>query len=185
MKIAAIDPSSTGIGYACGTSPRDIQSARLFNRPGDHWNIRVKAAIPALRKQIQADRPDKFVIEEPSGHTHARVGNAGGWLAYYGCGVGAIWMLCELYAGMWGLGPNAIELINANDWTRHFRAPKKNKAMGDLFGGKSSDPKAMRRLHARQTYPRYVTFDDPKADLADAICLLDWWFTEQRVRSLK
>lgn len=157
-KLLAFDPSSTCTGWALGLRDgRDLQvcQADMLWPPGKYqgWN-RVRWMANAARTVIADCKPDQIIIEVPSGKVHR--GMKGSGLSMYGAAAGAVDGEC--------MRATFTVAITPLDWARHF-------------------PKKRRSVRAVMLWPGYaaVASKDRGLDIADAVCLLDY-FVQQLAR---
>ena len=174
MRILALDPGSSVIGYAVmdGPTPAELVEAGLLRPAGWRgsppelaaWRrIRSLAAHVAVLVDEWFSPPDRhahrIVIEIPSGliRTGARRG-ARGSLTTYGLAAGYIAATCHR-------GRVPVVAVTEREWTA---------GQGD---------KRARQLAIASLYGRtYHAARDPGADAADAIGLGRWWFARFEAR---
>jgi hypothetical protein len=159
MKLLALDPSSTAIGYAFGIDGRVDDAGVLWPEKKSAPAVeRIESMADGLGELVAGSCADRLVIEIPSKRTNTRRhGGKGGGLATYGMAVGFVWSRLRF----WGFIPAAITLVEPETWTR----------------GKS---KASRILAVSAACKSYDPAQDPGGDCADAIALMWWWFAEQK-----
>ena len=158
MKVLALDPSSTCVGYAVLATARQLLDAGRLTptRERDDANARIRAMAADLRR-VLAEYPDAVVVvEDTSGKVgRGRHGGGGAGLAVYGKALGYLIRVVEEATG------REPALVLENVWT----------------AGKS---KAVRQRRVAATFPGYPADDDPGGDVADAIGLAAWWIDEER-----
>lgn len=158
-KLLAFDPSSSCTGWALGLRDgRDLQvcQADLLRPPSAYvgW-LRVRWMASAARTVIAQCKPDQIIIEVADGKV--RKGKAGAGLSVYGAAVGAIDNECTRAAFTVAVTPG--------DWVGNF-------------------PKSKRPIRAVMLWPGYAAVaskDKVGKDIADAVCLLDY-FVQQLAR---
>lgn len=159
MNVLAIDPSTTRIGWASGTSRTELVDYGAIEpaRPTADWELRLESMRAGVYEVLARIGPDYIVIETPSGKTHRRIGHASG-LPIYGAAVGMVLEIC------WGYrSPKLMHRIiyaRENVWTRQI-------------------PKAIRQRCVASEFSQYDPAADRGGDISDAIALMQWWFTEQ------
>lgn len=189
MRVLALDPSSTCTGYAVleGLAPGGLLEGGLM-RPGASKRVvgvsdeagvadvaawlgsrelaacrRVVETLCDLRELVERVKPDRVVIEVPSGKvgTGARRG-ASGSLTTYGMAAGAVWGLCRVMA------PGRVVPITERMWT--VDAGSKSARVAEVlavYGG------------------RYEAGADSGMDTADAIGLGRWYWRRCVERGLQ
>lgn len=162
MKILTLDPSSTAIGYCFGREGSVLDAGVVTPAKKSAPAIqRIESMADQLGELITGSCIQRVVIEMPSKHVNrGRHGGSGAGLAVYGMAVGFVWGRVQ----SWGLGSN-VDLVDPETWT-HGRA------------------KAMRILRVQAELPGYDPAKDKGGDCADAVCLMWWWFQEQRLRGV-
>lgn len=158
--VMGIDASSTAIGYAVGTHPREIIAAGLIKGKGQAlarvaWHCwKLEQIITKLK------RPPNVIVIEVQAPQGPRLGNSG--QATYGFAVGAVWRTIWQWANATTIdGEPRAEIITtrADEWTN--RVSKKHRA-----------------LCVDSEFDWYRPADDPGMDIADAVGLIQWWFAE-------
>ena len=157
MRVLALDPSSTAVGYAVLAGSRVLVDAgRLLPaRARDEANARIRAMGADLRRLL-AEHADvaAVVVEDTSGKVgRHRHGGGGAGLAVYGKALGYLWAVVEVATG------RSPELVLENVWTRGVS-------------------KAQRQQIVTYEFPTYPADRDPGGDVADAIGLARWWLIE-------
>lgn len=161
MKLLTFDAASRVTGYAVMADRRTlIEAGRLRGKPAKGppcdriWSI-VQGAI-ALAVQHQ---PDLILVEVTSGKVQRRHKGGGAGLGVHGMACGA------LFAGLRAALTAAatVKAVTENEWTRGV-------------------PKAHRAAAVASLFPSYRMADDPGLDIADAIGLGHWWYTEAEPR---
>jgi Holliday junction resolvasome RuvABC endonuclease subunit len=159
--VLALDPSSVVVGYAQMRSATDVVNGGIITPPdrkAPYWD-RVYKMRHDLRTLLAKMTPKIILVESPSGHVGANTHKGQGFgLPIYGYAVGAIAAEAEIYAEM----SATAEVVNITEdvWTRRVKKSDRQAAIAAMF-------------------PSYVIAEDPGADLADAIGLGYWYFTEQ------
>lgn len=184
--ILALDPSTTKTGYALlepSLNPDRpvLHDAGLIVGSEERMDIRDPMqseimnsdALAAIRRihditgnvldLLTKWRPKTVVVEVSSGM--AGTGSNGGAsssLAIYGEGVGAVWMLAEVWS--WSSGDRQSDVIPVTE--RLWTPWRGSKAAG--------------QLRCRAVYPdQYDLAKDTGADISDAINLGAWWINWQ------
>jgi hypothetical protein len=164
MKILAIDPSSTKTGWATGTGRRELLTFGLLQPKGSAYS-RVWSMAHSIREIMLQHEPDAVVIETPAQQAR-KIGSRG--QATYGMAVGVILAVVRMQRGYWG----RVHISAADDWGQKYRKP-----------AGYSDVKTWRKRLAASEFPGiYDPATDPGGDTADAICLMQWWYTEQVIK---
>ncbi len=161
MTVLAIDPSSTLTGWALMANSSKIIEAGLL-RPGktrDPAIKRIEAMTIALTKLLRDTLPDQVLIEMPSSRTAGRIKGRAVGNAIYGFAAGAMWWECHVWS-------DQIEAVDAELWTRGV-------------------PKLKRQQNICMMFPkRYNPETDRGCDIADAIGLACWWFSQQKAKRI-
>lgn len=179
--ILSLDPSSTCVGYAVldGLEPNELCAGGLIvpslaervlanlaetlqHYLKRHELIayrRILSLIPEVEALLDEYRPDVTVVEIPSGKfgTGAKHG-ARGSLTTYGLAVGMVIQACNAHAHSGVVVP-----VTERQWT----------------AGLGDKQKRQRAIAAFYRH-RYTLKSDAGGDLADAIGLGSWWFTERQ-----
>ena len=158
MKLLAVDPSSTHIGWAKFSAGR-LESAGVLRplRSRDSWLERLGAMLDELGHIVGEWGPNVAVVEVPSGTAAAgTTGRMGGYLAIYGAAVGAVWQDLRTSVPSHAVGGGRVETVTERDWTR-------------------SVPKERRARWLRGEYPQLAWHQDTGLDMADAIGIGLWW----------
>lgn len=156
--LLALDPSSSctgwAVGYRYGNKAEVIRADRLrAASKGKTAIARIQWQTDALWEIIEGHQPTAAIIEITSGKVNiARHTGGGAGLGVYGMAVGALWQACRLHPDC-----GAVHTVTENEWTRGFRK------------------KAARATRAVMIWPPYADVKDAGWDIADAICLLDWF----------
>jgi hypothetical protein len=166
VKLLALDPSSTAVGYAVltGPEPRVLLEAGVCRprRVRDAVNRRLESLALEVERLLEEHAPHVVVIEDTSGKVgRKRHGGGGAGLAVYGKAVG--YLLCFLEERSRLPGRLEVVPVEENTWTRGV-------------------PKRARLAAVAATYSAYRPDKDPGGDAGDAIALAEWWFTERTVR---
>jgi hypothetical protein len=175
--ILFLDPSSTYIGWAefndAGGDP--VRFGRLVGK-GDNAVRRIVRLCDDLA-DICAGDPRAVVVEIPSGKVSRKKrarGMNGAGLSVYGMAVGyylgwlnTVWMKRD--------DERQVHVVTEFEWT--------NRRIG---GRNVAQTKEQRQAWVAQCHRKngYDPADDPGGDVADAIALGEWWFTEQRMKGL-
>lgn len=164
--ILALDPSSTCIGYALFAHDGVLFDAGRIRPPSakaDPLNRAQKMFDDVADLVKNSGTIHAVVVEIPSGKVH-RAGRGrgmnGAGLSTYGMAVG--YLIGRLVSR--DDVCDRIYPVDCNVWTR-----------GGSKEGRQSSVKA-----------RHKTYDPAKdsgMDTSDAICLGEWWITEQRVKA--
>lgn len=162
VKIIALDPSSTCVGYAVltGLQPSDLVDGGLITaKPASLppvARLRQFAADLELLLREHADA-GLVAIEIPSGHVnHGRNRGSGAGLTVYGMAVG--YVLAHVEAAMVACMGKETILCTAKetDWTGSQRKTTRATLIAATYRG------------------RYDRRSDPGLDVADAIGLARW-----------
>lgn len=169
MRILALDPSSSCVGWAVGDVTRDrdgrpqfavLDAGRLVGKKAHAYTDRCDQFARDLTALVAAaltrgpDLTLTALVEIPGGKVHTgRHGGGGAGLSVYGFACGALW--ATLAAPPHGNRVTRVG-IRAEEWT----------------GGHS---KAKRALVAKRLWPPYAPERDPGGDIADAVALAAWW----------
>lgn len=155
-----LDPSSTVIGFAVMDDSQRLLEAGLVTPDVPrqaHWLNRSWSLLGQVLRLNNEVEHDVTVIEVPSGKTHGRKRDAQN-LIVYGFAVG-------MYVAHLKLDTRRpTRLVPDNVWTRRVPKPDRAAAVARTFA--SYDPEL-----------------DPGLDMADAIALGQWFFTELRTRA--
>lgn len=166
--ILTLDPSSTCIGYAVFTDAGDVREFGRITPSSTRIGADPLKRIPDLTAQARVVAREivessheflRVVIEVTTGKVHRRTKSSGGaGMGTYGMGVGYVWaaMSADGYA---------VHPVLEQAWTR----------------GASKERRAWAVLQ-RYRNKGYRAESDPGMDIADAIGLGDWWFTDQQVK---
>ena len=191
LSVCSLDPSTTAIGYALRNDDGELSFRLITPHPdSSHWFKRLIEMEFLLRRQIQQDKPEHFIIEEPDSDTQFRRGSKGkkfirSGQATYGTSVGWVTHLCSQYVRHWGRNPfTSFTFVKPSQWTVKYRRRKRDANTLDLFGG-SDDVKAPRRMRAKAICSDYKPNQDPGGDIADAICLLDFWEMNEKLKGAR
>lgn len=189
MRILALDPSSSCVGYAVltGLEPAELIDGGLI-KPSQAKRVtadlppwlseRLRApsmravhgiyAITATIDELIAEHaPATIVVEVPSGKagTGSRQQRAGGGLTTLGLAAGAVLERCRHAAtAIDAHDPPAVVPVTERQWTSRRSGP-------GARGPKYQSQAAIAALYRG----RYDPAADPGADLADAIALARWW----------
>ena len=174
MKLLALDPSSTCIGYALADADTGVyHDAGRLTAPSTYaGTAKAFARILLLEEQLAnlvfSERPDAIVMEVPATRVYAGNRGQGAGLTTYAFAVGAYWRLLRGMVIPIGHRPLdqpsfALELAVSDQWTK--------------TGPYKASTKAARVRNAKALVPGYQAHMDAGGDVADAICLLDWWRT--------
>jgi Holliday junction resolvasome RuvABC endonuclease subunit len=195
MKILALDPSSSCVGYAVltGLDPADLVdggritpskakgvTAHLPDWLQDHLRSRaaglgtltgILSLCSEVRGLIDEHQPDRVVIEIPSGKagTASKKQGSGGALGSLGLAAGAVLMAA---ADHHPDGQAAVVPVSERHWTPRPRKGADAVSCGGR-GPKWQHQAAMAALYGGPD--GYDPKQDPGADLADAIGLGRWW----------
>ncbi len=164
MNVLAIDPSTTRIGWASGTSRTELVDYGAIEpaRPTADWELRLESMRAGVYEVLARIDPHCIVIETPSGKTHRRIGHASG-LPIYGAAVGAVLEICWRYR----VRRIAVRIIYAreNVWTRGIS-------------------KAIRQRCVASEFSQYDPAADRGGDISDAIALMQWAFDQTNIDEL-
>lgn len=174
MKVLALDPSSTIIGYACMSDMKSIiEAGRIRAHSGDDWTIvqKVDTMLGELRQTLDTCRPEEIVIEIPAPQAPPmKHGNRG--QANYGLAVGMV--IAECRAWVHSLrGPDdlyydvPLHFVRVDVWAR-------------------GQKKAARAEWICRLFPQYrmARAKDAGMDIADAISLCMWWMQHGRLKQV-
>jgi hypothetical protein len=165
--IFSLDPGSQRSGWAVFRVPEQLVEAGLLvpSRTRDDPAERLRAMKEDLIKLLDQFQPDVIVLEWTSGKVvRNRHGGGGAGLPIYGVAVGALWQVCEYWAGQSEVAqhPCQVVLVPENEWTRG--RPK----MQPRKGGKA----VVSRIDIiAGLFPQYNPCEDPGGDMADAMGL--------------
>ena len=116
---------------------------------------------------------DVVLIELPAGKQHSRGGERASGLPVWSLAAGYIWAVAM------SCGVPVVPVSNT-EWTRDYMEKRKP--------GGGGDAKTLRRMTASFKAPAIYTPEnwrkDTGGDLADAICLIDWWLARQNMAKL-
>jgi len=158
MKILALDPSSTCVGYALLARDKSLLAGGVIkpDKASASSYERICSLRRDLRTLLDELNPDTILVEWTKGKVgHRRHLGQGAGLAVYGAGVGAI----AAEADNWSQQRQPLVPVIAvleNDWTRGV-------------------PKEVRQKVIEQKYPQYKSGMDLGGDIADAIGLAVFW----------
>ena len=162
----SLDPGSQRSGWAVmGPEQKLIEAGLLLpSRTRDDAAERIRAMKQDLLMLLDQYQPDVIVMEWTSGKVvRSRHGGGGAGLPIYGVAVGALWQVCEQWAGRClAENPCQVVLIPENEWTagRPKFGPSKRGRSGpsrvDIIAG---------------MFKEYDREKDPGGDVADAIGL--------------
>lgn len=155
MKLLALDPSSTAVGYCFGVDGKVDDAGVLWPAKKSAPAMeRIVSLADQLGEMIIGSCCSRAVLEIPSKHVNTRRhGGKGGGLATYGVAVGFYWS----HLRHLGFARDHIDLIEPEAWVR----------------GRS---KLDRQLVVAGCCPDYDPALDPGGDCSDAVCLMWWWF---------
>lgn len=161
MILLSIDPSSTRTGYAVMADKMTlIEHGILTPAKTRHPPVlRVNAMIEELGDILKEYKPDKIIVESPSiahGGIQARSGGAGA--AIYGFAAGAIYQKCYEWS-------KETEAIEVQKWTQRV-------------------PKLKRQQLICMAFTKYDPEKDRGGDIADAIGLGLWWFSQKKAQRI-
>lgn len=184
IRILALDPSSTCIGYAemVGFAPCEqvevelVAAGRLVPRSERHpANERITDMLGDLTALILEVHPAAIVIEDTSGKVGCRArgrGVNGAGLAVYGKAVGAVWRTAfetavadarnRINLGILAATASAapVEMVTENEWTEGVAKVRRASRVAAMF-------------------PEYSAHADPGLDVADAIGIGRYWLTRK------
>lgn len=165
MTLLAIDPSSTLTGYAVMADRMTILDAGLLkpDKTRDPAIMRIIAMTKELTALISEYEPDTILVEMPStSHGQAVSRGAGAGAATYGLAVGVMYWEC--YNSSDYKSPPVP--VGAQEWTKGI-------------------PKLKRQQNICMMFPdRYNPEKDRGGDIADAIGLCCWWFSQQKAKRI-
>lgn len=159
MKVLALDPSSTVIGYCIGDDGRVVDAGRITPAKA---RATAEERIVSMAQQltlevITGSCVEWAIIEKPSKHVGGTHGGRGAGLATYGMAVGYVWhSVCAA-----GVARDRIRLVDPNEWTRGVSKARRARAVEARVRGYSIEA-------------------DRGLDCADAIGLMQWWFQSRR-----
>ena len=162
VRVLALDPSSTCIGYALMADVNDLlEHGRIVpRRVKDQANDRLRVMLEDLLDLLRETRPDRVVIEDTGTKMHRNRAGGGAGMMVYGKAVGAVWAVCRF------LGSAPVDLIEAAIWTL-------------------AKPKGLRQRELATQFRDYDPAADPAGDAADAIGLARYWLRRERLRRSK
>ena len=162
MTILSIDPSITCTGWAISDGAKVLSVGKIrtnpaFTLPERVWQIMNEFSMMETREILKVK---SIIIEIPSGHVnHSRNKGSGAGLSIYGFAVGAIWQWLR-----YGYGEQ-VHCVPESEWI-----------------GPRNRLKERRKQLAAMYYPEYRKLKDAGGDIADAICLGQWWHDTQRMK---
>lgn len=168
IRLLAVDPASVVTGIASGTWSGDPMSAPIIERASVLTEssrvdpeTRIDNLITRFISVIEREKPDRIIIEIPSGKpgTGSRKG-ASASLIIYGGAAFAFRTTARMLRERCGFGFE-LHTVKENYWTRRW-------------------PKLDRQLVACAIVPGYRIANDPGVDAGDAACLLMWWCRQQK-----
>ena len=153
MKLLALDPSSSAIGYSVSTGPArehviDAGVLRPSKKSAPAIE-RIRSMLVDVQALLQEHEPGAAVIEQPSQHVNKGHKGGGAGLATYGMAVGAVWGVVEVRI-------KEVKLVQPNTWTRGRR--KTTRAV---------------LVHLEHEIDAEA---DKGMDCADAIAIGQWWW---------
>lgn len=170
MKILAIDPSSTRLGWAVMDGHESLIDAGLIIADEYEYGLkgkrrirvrkleafeRVDGVCETLSARLQLVDPDEIVIETTSGKIARRLKKyAPTGQAFYGMAIYGVYRLCTA-------SQRPVHMVKENKWTGGVPKEKRQFAVATLF-------------------PRYNPADDAGGDIADAIGLGRWWLSQEK-----
>lgn len=160
MILLALDPSSTLTGYAVMADRRTIIDAGLLkpDKTKDPAITRIIAMNSELVKLLKEHCPDKILVETPSSHTARRIRGRVMGNAIYGFAAGMMFNTCTMFTN--------TEPVDAQLWTKGI-------------------PKLKRTQNVCMAFPgRYDPETDKGGDIADAIGLACWYFSQQKAKRI-
>lgn len=165
MRLLALDPSSTRVGWALFDGP-GLRCAGLLSpdRGDDSALLRIRRLVERVADLVSTHQPAKVLLEIPSGHA-GRGSRAGatGQLAIYGMAVGAIWIDLVHGAPAEVLGGCEVLTCTEAAWTR-------------------GRPKQRRAELLRLEHPALDWDADRGLDMADAIGMGAWYLDLEATR---
>lgn len=165
MRLLAIDPSSTCVGWALFDGPSLLDAGRLVpESPHASALQRIRRFVDEVGDLVERHQPPKVLIEIPSGHAgRASSGGATGQLAIYGMAVGAIWI--DLVHGAPASVRGGCQVLTCTEaaWTR-------------------GRPKRRRAEILRMEHPGLDWDADRGLDMADAIGMGAWYLDIEAMR---
>ena len=164
--IMAFDPSSTCTGWAIGEKSKVVKAGYVKPKQSLAAIERIEETICEVVGLLEFYKPDAVIIEETSGKIHNRIkkSNPSG-LAVYGMAVGAVYATCVMHVIRQRC---SVDTVKENEWTH---------------GSKKSARQVMAGIY----YPDYGEMKefDKGMDISDAICLLEWYFVNQRIKAMR
>ena len=150
----AIDPSSTCTGWAIAKDGKIVNGGLI--RPKASWSAirRVEAMVDGILPL--AHDAVNVVVEIPSGKQAGRIKGRAQGLTTYGMAAGAV------YGALYALHDCQMIPITEAQWTGSRRKKDRPILAAGLWHGYSDQAET-----------------DKGMDLADAICLLDWWLRKE------
>lgn len=169
MTIAlSLDPSSTCLGYAVAKLNGPEVTFAHAGRVKPKTKLRRERITEignGVWNLLDEVKPDHVIIEVPDGKVGYGHAGGGSGLSVYGQAVGFVCAVAYLHPGKF-----EIFWIEVKHWAR---GSKKEKRPG-------------RALLLYQGYRAFVAArSDGGGDVADAICLLDWWADRRRVADIQ
>lgn len=163
MTLLAIDPSSTKTGYAVMADRMTLIDAGFLkpNKTKDPAIMRIIAMTEDLTKLLKEYRPEMILVERPHTYAAHKFKDAGIkpiGIATYGMAAGAMFWACYSFT-------SETQAISAEDWTRGV-------------------PKLKRQRLICMAFPQYDPEKDRGCDIADAIGLALWWFSQQKANRI-
>ncbi len=161
MTVLAIDPSSTLTGYAVMADARTILDTGLLrpDKTRDLAVMRIEVMTNALSDLVDEVVPDHILIEMPSSCTAGRIKGRVVGNAIYGFAAGAMWWAC------FSKNECPVTSIDAELWTQRI-------------------PKLKRQQSICMMFPKYDPETDRGGDIADAIGLACFWFSQQKAKRI-
>lgn len=165
MRLLALDPSSTCVGWAVFERGELAGAGILRPDRGDHGALcRIRRLVERVAELVSTHQPARVLLEIPSGHA-GRGSRAGatGQLAIYGMAVGAIW--CDLVHAAPCEVVGGCEVLTCTEtaWTRGL-------------------PKRRRAERLRLEHPGLDWDADRGLDMADAIGMGQWYLDGEPYR---
>lgn len=166
MKLLALDPSTTCTGYAVMRSSDDLFDAGIIRPPTTAKTPleRIESICKEVAALIAEIHPHYMVIEVPSGHVAARIAeeSGGAGLSVYGMAVGAV-----VHTAWIAMGSSELVWTPDESWTQGIAKQVRRLAIMAEFSW------------ANEQFEK-----DSGSDMADAIGLAQWWFTNQSLQQL-
>lgn len=166
MRIVAIDPSSSKIGYALFANGKLTEHGVITpHRTRDEANDRIRHMAGEVLAVLDESLPLHVVIEDTSGKVGTfgrRRGMNGAGLAIHGKAVGYVVCLCEAWARR-QIGAQ-VHCVKENEWTRGQR-------------------KGFRQQWVAAAHRGYDPAQDKGGDASDAIGLGEWWLATERAKA--